>query len=174
MARRKSRRKQVGYTHRQLRSGSWQFRVSMENRFVAYFRVSTARQGQSGLGLDAQRAAVEAFARSRSGVVLTAFTEVETGKGANALERRPELCLALAECKRQKAVLVIAKLDRLSRGVHFVSGLMESRVRFVACDLAEANELTIHIGPRLLSMKRSGSASGPRTPLPSQRPVVSS
>jgi DNA invertase Pin-like site-specific DNA recombinase len=78
-------------------------------------------------------------------VVLTAFTEVETGKGANALERRPQLCLALAECKRQKAVLVIAKLDRLSRSVHFVSGLMESRVRFVACDLPEANELTIHV-----------------------------
>src|SRR5687768_14303258 len=102
--------------------------------FIAYYRVSTQRQGASGLGLDAQKEAVSRYIREVKGAKLLAqFTEIETGKGANALDRRPELRRALEECKKQGAVLVIAKLDRLARNVHFVSGLMESRVRFVAC-----------------------------------------
>jgi DNA invertase Pin-like site-specific DNA recombinase len=116
-----------------------------ENKFVAYYRVSTQRQGISGLGLEAQREAVARYLSNASGTLLTEFCEVETGKGANALAKRPELRKALDQCRKLGAVLVIAKLDRLARNVHFVSGLMESRVRFVAVDMPEANELTIHI-----------------------------
>jgi DNA invertase Pin-like site-specific DNA recombinase len=116
------------------------------SKFIAYYRVSTQRQGTSGLGLDAQRDAVAAYVSSgRGGSLVGEFTEIETGKGANALDRRPQLRHALEACKQQGAGLIIAKLDRLARNVHFVSGLMESRVKFVACDLPEANELTLHI-----------------------------
>jgi DNA invertase Pin-like site-specific DNA recombinase len=115
-------------------------------KFIAYYRVSTQRQGASGLGLDAQKEAVSRFIKGGGNAKLIAeFTEIETGKGSNALKKRPNLGRALDECKKLDAVLLIAKLDRLARNVHFVSGLMESRVRFVACDLPEANELTLHI-----------------------------
>jgi DNA invertase Pin-like site-specific DNA recombinase len=112
-------------------------------RHIAYYRVSTDKQGKSGLGLDAQRAAVAAFIGA--GGLLEEFVEVETGKGSNALERRPELYNALELCRKEKAVLVIAKLDRLARNVHFIAGLMESSVEFVAVDMPQANRLTIHI-----------------------------
>jgi DNA invertase Pin-like site-specific DNA recombinase len=117
----------------------------VSDQFVTYFRVSTARQGASGLGLDAQRQTVSQYLAGCSKTVLVEFLEVETGKGSNALEKRPELRKALDLCKRSGATLLIAKLDRLARNVHFVSGLMESKVKFVACDLPEANQLTIHI-----------------------------
>jgi DNA invertase Pin-like site-specific DNA recombinase len=117
----------------------------MADNFVTYYRVSTARQGISGLGLDAQRQTVAQFLLGGSKTVLAEFVEVETGKGANALEKRPELRQALELCRKSGATLLIAKLDRLARNVHFVSGLMESKVKFVACDLPEANQLTIHI-----------------------------
>lgn len=113
--------------------------------FVSYLRVSTQKQGTSGLGLDAQRAAVEGFVSTTGGALINEYQEVETGKGSDALAKRPTLKAALEFCRRKGATLVIAKLDRLARNVHFVSGLMESRVRFVACDMPEANELTIHI-----------------------------
>jgi DNA invertase Pin-like site-specific DNA recombinase len=116
-----------------------------QQQFVSYFRVSTARQGISGLGLDAQRQTVTQFLAGGTKTVLAEFVEVETGKGSNALVRRPELRAALDLCKKSGATLLIAKLDRLARNVHFVSGLMESKVKFVACDLPEANQLTIHI-----------------------------
>jgi DNA invertase Pin-like site-specific DNA recombinase len=115
------------------------------DKLIAYYRVSTQRQGASGLGLDAQKETVATYVKNAPGSLLAEFCEIETGKGANALAKRPELRKALDRCKRERAVLVIAKLDRLARNVHFVSGLMESRVRFVACDMPEANELTIHI-----------------------------
>lgn len=106
---------------------------------VAYYRVSTAKQGASGLGLDAQR---EAVSRHLRGVpVAREFTEVESGKNS----ARPVLAEALAYCRKNRAVLVIAKLDRLARNVHFISGLMEAGVDFVACDNPEANRLTLHI-----------------------------
>ena len=117
----------------------------VENQYVTYYRVSTARQGVSGLGLDAQRQTVKQYLLGGCKTVLAEFVEVETGKGANALDRRPELRQALALCSKSGATLLIAKLDRLARNVHFVSGLMESKVKFVACDLPEANQLTIHI-----------------------------
>jgi DNA invertase Pin-like site-specific DNA recombinase len=119
--------------------------ATAENQFVTYFRVSTVRQGLSGLGLDAQRQTVSQYLTGVPRTVLAEFVEIETGKGANALDRRPQLRLALELCRKSGATLLIAKLDRLARNVHFVSGLMESKVKFVACDLPEANQLTIHI-----------------------------
>ena len=108
--------------------------------FVAYYRVSTDRQGESGLGLEAQRAAVARFTHGAS--LLFEFQEIESGKRhAN----RPQLAAALDQCRRSKATLVIARLDRLARNVHFISGLMESGVDFVAVDMPQANRLTIHI-----------------------------
>jgi DNA invertase Pin-like site-specific DNA recombinase len=114
-------------------------------QFVTYYRVSTQRQGVSGLGLDAQRQTVAQYLAVGTRLTVGEFVEVETGKGSNALEKRPQLRLALEMCKKTGATLLIAKLDRLARNVHFVSGLMESKVSFVACDLPEANQLTIHI-----------------------------
>ena len=108
---------------------------------VAYYRVSTRGQGESGLGLEGQVAAVERYAASAGATIVRAFREVESGKRAD----RPELVRALAHARRAGATLVIAKLDRLARNVHFLSGLMESRVDFVACDNPNANRLTIHI-----------------------------
>ncbi|MCC7442644.1 MAG: recombinase family protein [Bdellovibrionales bacterium] len=109
---------------------------------IAYYRVSTDRQGRSGLGLEAQRAAVASYlAGVVDGELLAEFTEVESGKKAD----RPELAKAISLCKKHKARLVIAKLDRLARNVYFVSGLMESGVDFVAVDMPYANRFTIHI-----------------------------
>jgi DNA invertase Pin-like site-specific DNA recombinase len=108
--------------------------------YVAYYRVSTDRQGASGLGLDAQREAVARFVGT--GNLLAEFTEIESGKKAT---NRPQLAAALAASKKQGATLVIAKLDRLARNVHFISGLMESKVDFVAIDMPQANRLTVHI-----------------------------
>lgn len=110
--------------------------------YIAYYRVSTDRQGRSGLGLDAQRFAVDSYIESEpDGELLAEFTEIESGKRHD----RPELVTALALCKQHKAKLAIAKLDRLARNVYFVAGLMESGVDFVACDMPYANRFTIHI-----------------------------
>lgn len=112
------------------------------SKFVAYYRVSTTGQDESGLGEEAQRMAVQAHLASNPGAELIAeFREVESGKKKN----RPELAEAVRVCKRHKATLIIAKLDRLARNVHFVSGLMESGVDFVACDNPHANRLMVHI-----------------------------
>lgn len=110
-------------------------------RFVAYYRVSTQRQGQSGLGLEAQQAAVLAYLNGGHWELVGEFTEVESGKRND----RPQLIEAMKVAKANKATLIIAKLDRLARNVHFISGLMESGVDFVACDMPDANRLTIHI-----------------------------
>jgi len=117
----------------------------MEGKFVAYYRVSTSKQGSSGLGLDAQKDAVRKYLNGGSWELLEEFTEVETGKGSNALSKRPHLKAAIDYARKNKAKLLIAKLDRLARNVHFISTLMEQKVKFVACDFPEANELTIHI-----------------------------
>ncbi len=107
---------------------------------VAYYRVSTARQGASGLGLEAQQAAVRGFL-GEDWPPIAEFVEVESGKR----EDRPKLAEALAYCHKHGCRLVIAKLDRLARNVHFVSGLMRAGVPFIACDIPNANNLTIHI-----------------------------
>lgn len=116
-----------------------------QDQFISYLRVSTQRQGASGLGLEAQRALVECFLSERAKTAIGEFCEVETGKGANALERRPQLRLALEQCKKTGATLLIAKLDRLARNVHFVSGLIETGVDFIAADMPNANKVMIQM-----------------------------
>lgn len=113
--------------------------MTLETPVVTYLRVSTDRQGQSGLGLDAQRSAVAIYVAARP--VLGEFVEVESGRKDN----RPQLAAALSLCRQRRAVLVIAKLDRLARSVVFISNLMASGVEFVAADMPEANRLTVHI-----------------------------
>ena len=113
----------------------------MARKFVAYYRVSTDRQGRSGLGLDAQREAVLRHLASRAGELIGEFCEVESGKRSD----RPQLAAAVAAAKKAKATLIIAKLDRLARNVHFISGLMESGVDFVAADNPHANKLMVHM-----------------------------
>ena len=108
--------------------------------FVAYYRVSTDRQGRSGLGLEAQRSTVTAYISGR-GQILAEFTEIESGRKVD----RPQLQAALEMAAKRRATLVIARLDRLARNVAFIANLMDSRVEFVACDMAEANRLTLHI-----------------------------
>src|SRR6056297_1554018 len=110
-------------------------------KLVAYERVSTARQGRSGLGLEAQRKAIDAFAAAKEARVLGRFTEVESGRKND----RPELEKALDLARLTGATLVIAKLDRLSRNAVFLLTLQASGVRFVACDMPEANDLTVGI-----------------------------
>jgi DNA invertase Pin-like site-specific DNA recombinase len=110
-------------------------------KLIAYYRVSTKQQGQSGLGLDAQSEAVAAFAAREQAEILHEFTEVESGSKNN----RPQLQAAIAAAKATRATLVVAKLDRLARNVAFLSSLLEGKVDFVACDMPQANKLTVHI-----------------------------
>jgi len=111
------------------------------DRFVAYYRISTAQQGRSGLGLEAQREAVRVFLDGSAGGLAEAFTEVESGKN----DDRPQLAKALNACRLTGAVLVIAKLDRLSRDAHFLLGLEKAGVEFVAADRPNANRLTVRL-----------------------------
>jgi DNA invertase Pin-like site-specific DNA recombinase len=113
----------------------------MNGRLVSYFRVSTARQGRSGLGLEAQREAVSAYLNGGNWSVLANFVEVESGRRSD----RPQLVKAMDLCRLTGATLVIAKLDRLARDAHFLLGLQKAGVEFVACDLPTANRLTIGI-----------------------------
>src|SRR5436189_2530891 len=110
-------------------------------KFIAYFRVSTDKQGRSGLGLEAQREAVLAYLNGGRWSLVEEFVEVESGKRND----RPQLTAALAACKKHRAKLVIAKLDRLSRNLAFIATLMDSGVEFVAVDNPHANKLTVHI-----------------------------
>ena len=110
-------------------------------KIIPYYRVNTKKQGRSGLGLEAQKADVEAFVRQRDAIIVSEYREVETGKNS----KRPKLDEAIGHAKLAKATLVVAKLDRLARNVAFTSALMESGVEFVACDNPHANRLTIHI-----------------------------
>lgn len=114
----------------------------MTKQGVAYYRVSTKRQGASGLGLEAQQHAVRDLVARESIEVLASFTEIESG---TRKADRPQLREAIALCRESKAVLLIAKLDRLARNVHFLSGLMESGVEFKACDMPVADNFTVHI-----------------------------
>src|SRR5437868_7863016 len=110
-------------------------------KFIGYLRVSTEKQGQSGLGIDAQRKAIEDYLNGGRWELLAEYVEIESGKRSD----RPELAKALAQSKATGATLVIAKLDRLSRNVAFISNLMESGVEFVAADMPMANRLTVHV-----------------------------
>jgi len=123
---------------------------------VGYIRVSTTSQGRSGLGLEAQRAAIAQFAKSEGLEVSAVFEEVETGSGSDALERRPKLAAALQAARKAKAPILVAKLDRLSRDVHFISGLMVHRVEFVVCDLGrQSDPFVLHLYAALAEKERS-------------------
>jgi DNA invertase Pin-like site-specific DNA recombinase len=115
--------------------------VAHHGKYVGYYRVSTDQQGKSGLGLAAQREAVANYLNGGQWTLVAEFTEIESGKHAD----RPQLAAAIAVCKRQKAKLVIAKLDRLSRNLAFIATLMDSGVEFIAVDNPHANKLTVHI-----------------------------
>jgi DNA invertase Pin-like site-specific DNA recombinase len=110
-------------------------------KFISYLRVSTQQQGKSGLGLEAQREAVAVFLNGGRWTLVEEVVEVESGKRSD----RPELARALRLCRIHGAQLLVAKLDRLARNVHFVSGLKESGVKFVACDMPDANDLTVNV-----------------------------
>lgn len=109
--------------------------------YVAYARVSTAKQGRSGLGLEAQQAAINGFLREGDRLLTPVYVEVESGKD----DSRPELAKALNRCQLTGATLLVAKLDRLSRNLAFIATLQDAGVKFVAADMPEANELTVHI-----------------------------
>jgi len=121
----------------------------MNPKYVAYYRVSTKGQGQSGLGLEAQKSAVTSYVKNQNGIIAE-YQDIESGKN----DDRPELKKAIAMAKEKGAKLIIAKLDRLSRNLTFISSLMDNQVSFVCCDMPEANEFTIHIFAALAQQER--------------------
>ena len=123
-------------------------------RAVAYLRVSTQRQGRSGLGLEAQREAIARHCHAHRIELAGEYIEIETGKGADAIDRRPELKAALAAARRIRAPIIVAKLDRLSRDVAFIAGLMSDRVPFQCCDLPDADPFMLHIYAAMAEQER--------------------
>jgi DNA invertase Pin-like site-specific DNA recombinase len=124
-------------------------------RAVAYYRVSTQQQHRSGLGIEAQRAAVQRFAEAEGMTLVGEFVEAETGKGTDALERRPHLAAALAMARNAKCSVIVSKLDRLSRDVAFVSGLMAQRVPFIVAELGRnADPFMLHLYAALAEKER--------------------
>jgi DNA invertase Pin-like site-specific DNA recombinase len=122
---------------------------------VAYYRVSTKGQGRSGLGIEAQRATVTRFAEGEGMAIVSEFVEIETAKGADALDRRPQLAAALEAARKAKCPVVVAKLDRLSRDVAFISGLMAQRVPFIVAELgADADPFMLHLYAALAEKER--------------------
>ena len=125
------------------------------NRAVAYYRVSTRQQQRSGLGIEAQRPAVERFAEAENLTLIAEFVEAESGKGADALDRRPQLAAALAAAKTARCCVVVSKLDRLSRDVAFVAGLMAQRVPFIVAELGrDADPFMLHLYAALAEKER--------------------
>jgi DNA invertase Pin-like site-specific DNA recombinase len=123
---------------------------------ITYLRVSTNRQGKSGLGIEAQRSLLARFVEGEGMAIEAQFIEVETGKGSDALDRRPQLAAALAMARKLKCPVVVAKLDRLSRDVHFISGLMTHRVPFIVAELgADADPFMLHIYAALAEKERA-------------------
>jgi len=128
----------------------------MSRSLVVYLRVSTSKQGRSGLGLEAQREALRRFAHAEGFDIVRDFVEVETGKGADALDRRPQLAAALSEARKRRCPIGVAKLDRLSRDVHFISGLMAHRVPFVVAELgSDVDPFILHLFAALAEKERS-------------------
>jgi len=127
----------------------------LHKRLIAYYRVSTQKQGRSGLGLEAQQIAISNFAKAEGLKIVGEYTEIETGKGADALDRRPKLAAALKVAREQETSVCVAKLDRLSRDVHFISGLMAHKVPFVVAELgAQADPFLLHIYAALAEQER--------------------
>lgn len=123
---------------------------------VAYLRVSTSKQARSGLGIEAQRSIIDNFAQRESLSILSWYDEVETGKGADALDRRPVLKEAIESARKKGAVVLVAKLDRLSRDVHFISGLMSQKVPFVVAELGyDTDPFLLHIFAALAEKERA-------------------
>ena len=110
-------------------------------KYIAYYRVSTIKQGISGLGLNAQKDIVLKYINQNNGILINSYTEIESGKKNN----RPQLLSALEECRKNNYILIVAKLDRLSRSVNFISALTDTNVDFVCCDFPSANKFTIHL-----------------------------
>jgi DNA invertase Pin-like site-specific DNA recombinase len=128
----------------------------MSPSIIAYIRVSTEGQGKSGLGLEAQRDAIAKFARTEALEVAGEFIEIETGKGSDALEKRPQLAAALRKAKQLGAHIAVSKLDRLSRDVHFISGLMSKRVPFIVAQLGRnVDPFMLHIYAALAEKERA-------------------
>jgi DNA invertase Pin-like site-specific DNA recombinase len=123
-------------------------------KFVAYYRVSTKKQGDSGLGLEGQKEAVHRYLNGGNWTLAGEFTEVESGKNND----RPQLAAALKLCRVTGSTLVVAKLDRLSRNLAFLVNLMESKAKFVACDNPQANDLTIHILAAVAQQERKATS----------------
>ncbi|MDO9141934.1 MAG: recombinase family protein [Methylobacter sp.] len=119
--------------------------MTENSKVVAYYRVSTQKQGQSGLGLDAQEQAVMNYLNGGVWELIEGFVEIETGKGSDALDRRPQLKAAMGTCKQHKATLIIAKLDRLARNNHFIAGLLESGIDFICADMPQANKVMLQM-----------------------------
>jgi len=129
-------------------------------QIVSYVRVSTSQQGKSGLGIDAQREALARFASAEGLEIIGEFVEIETGKGSDALERRPQLVSALHVARRRKCSVAVSKLDRLSRDVHFISGLMAQRVPFIVAELGVgADPFMLHLYAALAEKERNLIAS---------------
>lgn len=123
---------------------------------VSYIRVSTESQGRSGLGIEAQRARIDMFSRLEEREIAQEFVEIETGKGADALDKRPQLKAAIAAAKRLDTDIIVAKLDRLSRDVHFISGLMVHRVPFIVAELGpNVDPFMLHIYAALAEKERA-------------------
>lgn len=137
----------------------------MEKRYVAYYRVSTQKQGNSGLGLLSQKEIVQSYIARNGNCLASEHIEIESGKSNN----RPQLLEAISKAKETGAVLCIAKLDRLSRNLAFIATLMESRVKFVACDLPDANELTIHIFGAMAEFERKRISERTRNALQAKK-----
>ena len=126
-----------------------------DRAIITYIRVSTSQQGRSGLGIEAQQAALHHFAQAEGFEVAREFVEVETGKGADAMERRPQLKAALATARKQRCHAV-AKLDRLSRDVHFISGLMAHKVPFLVAELGpDVDPFVLHLFAALAEKERA-------------------
>jgi DNA invertase Pin-like site-specific DNA recombinase len=145
------------------------YAVCMESA-VAYYRVSTKQQQRSGLGIEAQRATVTRFAEAERLTIVAEFVEIETGKGADALDRRPQLAAALAAARTAKCSVLVSKLDRLSRDVAFVSGLMAQRVPFIVAELGrDADPFMLHLYAALAEKERSLIAERTKAALASKR-----
>lgn len=130
--------------------------LDLRSPIVAYVRVSTGRQGKSGLGLDAQRKAIADFAETHGYRVVEEYEEVASGKGADALESRPQLAKALARAKKLRCPVIVAKLDRLSRNVAFISWLMNQKVRFIVAALGpDVDNFVMHIHAAVAEMERT-------------------
>lgn len=137
---------------------------------LSYIRVSTGKQGKSGLGIEAQREAIARFTAAEGLEVSAEYVEVETGKGADALDRRPRLAAALAAARKTKAPVVVAKLCRLSRDVAFISGLMAQRVPFIVAELgADADPFMLHIYAALAEKERGMIAERTRAALAAKK-----